>query len=264
MSANRIAAPRTAAVVTGHSRGLGEAIAEQLLDRGIPVLAVSRHSNTSLAGTYKERLREVRLDLADSAATLGWLRTSELRDFLRNAETACLVNNAGVLQPIGPLDVQQPDDVARAVSVNVGAVLSLSAAFVQAAPDVRDRRILHISSGAGSDAYAGWSVYCATKAALDHHARAVALDHTPRLRIASVAPGVIDTGMQAEIRESSDDRFPDRPRFIELKRTGKLRSPEQGGANVVDLLLSDDFGREPVLDLRYQPDRAAPQRERAR
>ena len=54
-------------------------------------------------------------------------------------------------------------EVERVLSVLDGAVLVLSAAFVQAAP-VKDRRILHVSSGAASDAYAGWSVYCATKA----------------------------------------------------------------------------------------------------
>jgi NAD(P)-dependent dehydrogenase (short-subunit alcohol dehydrogenase family) len=140
------------------------------------------------------------------------------------------------------------------VVVNVASALVLSAAFARATSQLADRRILHISSGAASNAYAGWSVYCATKAALDQHARAVVLDRTRGLRIASVAPGVIDTDMQAEIRGTTDAKFPDRPRFVELKKTGKLRSPEQGGANVADLLLSDDFGRETVIDLRYAPD----------
>jgi benzil reductase ((S)-benzoin forming) len=93
-------------------------------------------------------------------------------------------------------------------------------------------------------------VYCATKAALDHHARAVALDRTPSLRIASVAPGIIDTDMQAEIRGTTDDAFPDRPRFVELKREGRLRSPDEAGRDVVELLLSREFGGDPVTDLR--------------
>ena len=106
------------------------------------------------------------------------------------------------------------------------------------------------ASGAGSSAYAGWSVYCASKAALDHHARAVALDRTPGLRIASIAPGVIDTDMQAEIRATSDDRFPDRHRFEALKRDGKLRLPDDAARELVDALLAPDFGEEPVADLR--------------
>jgi benzil reductase ((S)-benzoin forming) len=246
----------TSVVVTGHSRGLGEAIAEHLLARGARVLGVSRHGTARLAERYEDKLVESTLDLADDDALLAWLRGPTLRDFVAGADLAGLVNNAGVLQPIGPLDTQDPAAVARAVTVNVGAVLTLSAAFVQATSSVADRRILQISSGAATNAYAGWSVYCATKAALDQHARAVAADRTRGLRIASVAPGVIDTDMQAEIRSSTDAKFPERPRFVELKKTGKLRSPDQGGANVADLLLADDFGRETVIDLRYAPDRA--------
>ena len=245
-----------AVIVTGHSRGLGEAIAEHLLARRARVLGVSRHGNPRLAERYDDLLTEAALDLSDRDAVLEWLRGPTLREFVAGAELAGLVNNAGVLQPIGPLGTQDPADVWRAVAVNVACVLTLSAAFAQAASSARDRRILHVSSGAASDAYAGWSVYGATKAALDHHARGVAADRSSGLRIASVAPGVIDTDMQAEIRASTDAKFPQRPRFVELKKTGKLRSPEQGGANVADLLLSDDFGRETVIDLRYAPDRA--------
>jgi NAD(P)-dependent dehydrogenase (short-subunit alcohol dehydrogenase family) len=95
-------------------------------------------------------------------------------------------------------------------------------------------------------------VYCATKAALDQHARAVALDRTPALRIASVAPGVIDTDMQAEIRAASEEDFPDRRRFEELKRDRQLRSPAEAGREVVELLLSNAFGRDTVTDLRQR------------
>ncbi|MGE5651882.1 MAG: SDR family NAD(P)-dependent oxidoreductase, partial [Bacillota bacterium] len=98
--------------------------------------------------------------------------------------------------------------------------------------------------------YPGWSVYCATKAALDHHARAVVLDKNDALRICSLAPGVIDTGMQAEIRASSLEQFPLRERFDALKRDGALTAPDDGAARLVDYLLSDSFGRDPVADLR--------------
>jgi NAD(P)-dependent dehydrogenase (short-subunit alcohol dehydrogenase family) len=79
----------------------------------------------------------------------------------------------------------------------------------------------------------------------------VALDRTPTLRICSVAPGVVDTEMQALIRASTDERFPDRPRFVTLAREGRLRAPEHVGGVAVDFLLSEEFGREPVVGLRY-------------
>lgn len=236
------------AIVTGHSRGLGAGIAEALLRREIPVLGVSRGTNPGLAARFS-LLREVPLDLADAEAVARWLDGPSIEECAKGRRLALLVNNAGLLRPIGPLELQEPAAVARAVAVNVGAALTLAAAFVQATRDVADRRILHVSSGAGRKAYAGWSVYCATKAALDHHARCIAMDATPRLRIAAVAPGIVDTDMQTEIRESTDDRFPDRPRFVEMKREGRLKSAAMTGADLVELLLSDRFGAEPVTEL---------------
>lgn len=240
----------TAAVVTGHTRGLGSAIARRLLGGGARVLGIARHTNHELAERHGEAFVQAQLDLADAAAVTAWLRGDALARFVSDSRTAVLVNNAGVVQPVGPLDAQDVSGVARAVVVNVAAALALSAAFTAATSDVPDRRILHVSSGAGTRAYAGWSVYCASKAALDHHARAVSLDRTPALRIASVAPGVVDTDMQAEIRATTDEKFPDRRRFVALKRERRLLSPDEAARAVVELLLSEAYGREAVLDLR--------------
>jgi NADP-dependent 3-hydroxy acid dehydrogenase YdfG len=242
---------RAAAVVTGHSRGLGEAVAAHLLVRGIPVLGIARGTSAMLAERHRGALTEIQLDLGDAVALTEWLRGAALRDFLHGVDTALLVNNAGIVQPTGPLPTQDVDTIARAVTVNVAAALIFSAALVVTAEGGRDRRILHVSSGAARNAYAGWSVYCATKAALDHHARAVTLDRTPGLRISSVAPGVIDTDMQAEVRATTDDKLPSRQRFVDMKREGRLISPDQAGRGLVELLLSDTFGDEPVTDLRY-------------
>jgi NAD(P)-dependent dehydrogenase (short-subunit alcohol dehydrogenase family) len=241
----------TAVVVTGHSRGIGAAIAHELLARDISVLAIARHGNAELAKRFGSGLHEVRLDLSDAPAVAHWLGTGTMRDFLAEAKLAALVNNAGLLQPIGPLETQDIVLVGQAATVNVAAALMCSAAFVSATRGARDRRILHISSGAGRKAYAGWSVYCATKAALDHHARAVALDRTPRLRINSLAPGIIETQMQAEIRASTPEKFPDHERFVTMKREGRLHDVKEAGQLIVELLLSDGFGKEPVSELQW-------------
>lgn len=239
-----------AAIVTGHSRGIGEAIAAALLHRGVRVLGVSRHTNTELVGQHPGRLQEAMLDLGNDAAVAHWIGSGTLGRFLGDAKRALLVNNAGVIQPIGPLETQDASQIARAIAVNVAAAFMLSAAFVQATSQLPERRILQVSSGAGRKPYAGWSIYCSTKAALDHHARCVALDRTPNLLVASVAPGVVDTEMQAEIRASTDQSFPDRPRFVQLHRDQALPTPERTGGRLVDYLLSETFGAEPVFDLR--------------
>lgn len=240
--------PSMKAVVTGHTRGLGAAIAAELASRGIPVLGIARGHSGALEAQWGGLVTQVALDLGDPAALRGWLATDGLRAFLDGCPLALLVNNAGTVQPVGPLDTQDPAAVAMAVGLNVSAPLVLSAALAGLRAD--GCRILHVSSGAGRNAYPGWSIYCATKAALDHHARAVALDGAPGLRICSLAPGIIDTGMQAEIRATPEQRFPMRGRFVELKESGQLSAPADCAARVVDYLLDPSFGARPVDDLR--------------
>lgn len=238
------------AIVTGHSRGLGAAIAAELLSRGIGVLGLSRHGNPELSAQFPQALRETELDLADSDALAQWLGEDALRRFVADSHSVLLINNAGVVQPVGPLETQDLPAISRAVALNVAAPMMLAAALVAATPDARDRRIVHISSGAGRNAYPGWSVYCATKAALDLHSSAVALDRTRALRICSLAPGVIDTDMQSAIRATSLERFPMRPRFEALKSHGDLTPPQDAARRLVDYVLSPKFGETPIADLR--------------
>ena len=237
------------AIVTGHSKGLGAAIAAELLARGIPVLGLARHRAPGLAGRFPDLLREIEVDLSDGAVLAQWLAGGALAGFLAGKGAVLLVNNAGVVWPVGPLAEQDPLEALKAVTLNVAAPLALAAAAVRASPGAH-RRILHVSSGAGRGAYPGWSVYCATKAALDRHAEAVALDGDPAVRACSLAPGVIDTGMQAEIRATPEARFPMKERFVQLKQQGALTSPEACAAALVDYLLAPGFGSKPVDDLR--------------
>jgi NAD(P)-dependent dehydrogenase (short-subunit alcohol dehydrogenase family) len=237
------------AIVTGHTKGLGAAIAAGLLERGIAVLGLARGRAQDLEARFPALLAQVEIDLSDSAALASWLASAGLRDYLDGCGSALLVNNAGVVSPVGPLLDQGPAVVIRAVSLNVAAPLALAAAVVRAGGDAQ-KRILHISSGAGRNAYPGWSVYCATKAALDMHAQAIALDGDKTVRVCSLAPGVIDTGMQAEIRATPEQRFPMRERFVQMKAEGELTSPDACARGVIEYLLSASFGQDPVSDLR--------------
>lgn len=242
---------QTKAIVTGHSRGLGFAIAANLVQRGIPTLGLSRRTSPELANMSPlGLLEEVALDLADAALLAGWLAGPTLSNWVLGSAQVLLINNAGVLSPVGPLHTQEAQAIAKAVALNVAAPLILASAVAAASTPTQDRRILHISSGAARHAYAGWSVYCATKAALDQHARSVELDQTPGLRICSLAPGVIDTDMQAQIRTTPENVFPMRDRFQALQREGRLSSPKQCAEHLVSYMLDDAFGQMAVADLR--------------
>lgn len=238
------------AIVTGHTRGLGAALAEQLLARGVAVLGLSRSRHATLKERFPALLEEIELELANPTRVAQWVATGALRSFVSGAQSVLLINNAGMVQPIGPIEGQNAADIATAVSLNVATPLMLASALAAASVDATDRRIVHISSGAARNAYPGWSIYCATKAALDHHARAVALDANRALRICSLAPGVIDTNMQAEIRGSGTEQFPLREKFEDLKRNGQLSTPEQCATQLLDYAFSDAFGQTPVADIR--------------
>lgn len=239
-------------LVTGHSRGLGAALAAELLGRGYRVFGVSRGGNDDLAARFPDRFAQAAVDLGDPAAVQGWLTGGGLRAVLADGDdgAVALVNNAGTVAPVGPAGTLDAAEIARAVALNVTAPLLLADAFVAATEGRADRRVMHISSGAARSAYAGWSIYCATKAALDHHARAVIADARPGLRIASVAPGVIDTDMQAAIRATTPEQFTLRERFVALKESGSLSSPEDAARALADMLLAPRFGAAATADVR--------------
>jgi NAD(P)-dependent dehydrogenase (short-subunit alcohol dehydrogenase family) len=234
------------AIVTGHSRGLGAAIVDTLLARAIPVLGLARHCHPS----SDPRLSQHMLDLANPQALAEWLASSSLGDFLADASQALLINNAGQVQPIAPVGQQSAAEIIQAVNLNVTAPLLLSNAFVAASPHCADRRLLHVSSGAARHAYPGWSVYCASKSALDRHAQALAEENQPGVRVVSLAPGVVDTDMQADIRASALEDFPLRRRFDALKAEGRLSSPHATAWQLVDALLHPGFGEVVLADVR--------------
>ena len=243
--------PPCKAIVTGHSRGLGAAIAEQFLANGIPVLGCARRSNAELAARFPALFSQAPLDLGDATALAAWLDGPSLGQFCADTETIFLVNNAGTLGPIGPAQTQPASEIAHAVQINVAAPLMLTSTLARVHPGAL--RVLHVSSGAARAPYAGWSVYCATKAALDHHARAMAADQRADLRICSLAPGVIDTDMQTTLRSTPETHFPMLKKFQKLKNDNLLTPPHEAARRIVAYLRDASFGSALIADLREIP-----------
>jgi benzil reductase ((S)-benzoin forming) len=248
---------RRLTILTGASRGLGAALARQLLGAGVQLLTLSRHPDAGLAAEAEASgavLEQWALDLGDdigAAARLeAWLRKFEPASF----ESATLINNAGLLGTVGSIESSDAETLAAVLRVGLEAPMLLTAAFLRATRAwPLDKRVLNISSGAGRRAIAGWAAYCAAKAGLDHFSRVTALDeqHRPHpARIVSLAPGVIDTEMQGQIRAADPAGFPDKARFEELKAAGQLSSPEDAARRVLAHLARSDFGTEPVADAR--------------
>jgi NAD(P)-dependent dehydrogenase (short-subunit alcohol dehydrogenase family) len=237
-------------IVTGASRGLGLAIARQLAREGQVVLAIARRRTEALPSAVTQWA----LDLADAKAAAERLRAwLDVENAARFA-SATLINNAAALSNPGPLEATPVDQLTQAVRVGLEAPLLLSAAFLDATSSwAVPRKLLMISSGLGRFAMAGSAAYCAVKAGLDHLARAIALDQAARpngARVVSLAPGVIDTDMQAQLRGADPAQFPERARFVDLQQGGKLDTPEAAAAKAIRFLARSDFGTNPIGDVR--------------
>jgi benzil reductase ((S)-benzoin forming) len=244
-------------LLTGASRGMGLAMAEQLLDAGHELLVLSRHANDALASRARSAgrpLEQWTADLAQAQAVAerleAWLTA---RDPAALASIT-LINNAGLIPAIAPLADIAAADLAQALRVDLEAPMLLTAAFLRATAGWRtSRRVLNISSGLGRRAMASQAAYCAAKAGMDHFTRCVALEEAQRpngAKVCSLAPGVIDTDMQVQLRAADPASFPDRGSFVGLKDQGQLASPAAAAARVLAYLARPDFGTNPVADVR--------------
>lgn len=236
-------------IITGHSRGLGAALAEAWLDWGANVLGIARQGNPELAQAFPGQFSEKLMNLAESNRLIAWLESPTFRDFCQTGKRLWLFNNAGTVQPAARLGEQENLLIQQAVNLNITAPLLLANAVAHAGKG--EVNIVHISSGAANTAYPAWSIYGASKAALNQHAR-VALGEDTQTRVVAIAPGVIDTDMQAEIR--NDPAFPLRGRFQNLLDNGELQSAEETAIKIVSYCLSHEFGAQAVVDVRDMVD----------
>jgi NAD(P)-dependent dehydrogenase (short-subunit alcohol dehydrogenase family) len=244
-------------VVTGSSRGLGAAMVARLLQPEVVLVGIARQTNADLAqlalarGARFEQWSHDLCDPVPAAQRLhDWLATLDGAVF----DHSTLINNAGVVAEPGPLADGELAALSSALRVGLEATILLTAAFLRATQHwPADRRVLNISSGLGRRAMAGSAVYCAAKAGMDHLSRAVALEEARRphgARIVSLAPGVIDTDMQIQLRSADPAAFPDRETFIKLQQTGQLLSSDAAAARVLAWLDRPDFGTQPTADVR--------------
>jgi benzil reductase ((S)-benzoin forming) len=243
--------------ITGASRGLGAALAAQRLREGHDVIGISRQASPELAALASARglkLTQWTLDLADPIAAAQQLASWLVHQDAKSFASATLINNAGVITAPGPLADTPLVEAAQGLRVGLEAAVLLTAAFLHAtAAWALPRKVLNISSGLGRRAMAGSAVYCAAKAGMDHFSRAVAMEQSSLphgARIVSLAPGVIDTDMQVQLRAADPAHFPERERFMQLKSRGQLDSPATAASKVLAFLDRPDFGQSPVADVR--------------
>ncbi|MCZ2495649.1 SDR family NAD(P)-dependent oxidoreductase [Xylophilus sp. Kf1] len=251
------ATPTPLFILTGASRGMGQAMAHQLAQTGHTLVCVSRGTDEGLAQRAAQTgatLAQWAMDLSDGAAAADrlskWLAGQPADRFA----SATLINNAALLPPPVPLRDASAADTAAALRVGLEAPMLLTSAFLSATRDWQlPRKVLNISSGLGRRAMASQSAYCALKAGMDMFTRCAALDEAglPNgAQLCALAPGVIDTGMQQQLRGADAGAFPDIGRFAGLHASGQLTSPEDAARAVLAYLQRPDFGAESLADVR--------------
>lgn len=234
------------AIITGGSRGLGLALCQHYLEAGWQVLDISRSgamraAQGGIPGVplgMQSGLQHLTLDLAHPDAKWEQLQL-KLRELAAMPwQQVVFLNNAGQVTPIGPLASLGDVDIAHNLQANLLSGIRLIASFARHFANVAcAKTVVSLSSGAAHKGYSGWSLYCAAKAGMENFMRSLALEQAGEqypLTCFTFGPGVVDTDMQADIRASSVQAFPDVARFVALKEQKQLRTAQ----NVAQILFA--------------------------
>src|SRR5690554_5856566 len=224
------------ALVTGASRGIGAAIAEQLGAAGATVIGTA----TSQAGAEKISARIQEKGLAGAGMVLDVTSAESVAEVLAQiksqfGEPAIVVNNAGITQD-NLLMRMGDDEWSQVIDTNLTSVFRLSKAVLRGMMKARWGRIINISSVVGAMGNPGQTNYAASKAGMAGFARSLAAEVGSRgITVNTVAPGFIDTDMTRALPEEQRNQLLDK---IPL---GRLGQPEEI-ASVVAFLASDAGG----------------------
>jgi benzil reductase ((S)-benzoin forming) len=230
-------------IITGASRGLGLAIARQLADEHAVLVLISRSAMKEQLKELKSRGAQVRALSADLLKVEKIEALSEkvfTKIDLRRAASITLINNAGMITPVGRVGELKSAEAIENLKLNFISPLILANCFLKLSGRFKGPRIIvNISSGAGKRPIEGWSLYCSAKASLEMFTQCVNKEQESSasgIKAVAVDPGALDTDMQAVIRRQKTKDFPLVDKFIEWHQTGVLKKPEAAAAEVVGLI----------------------------
>lgn len=216
--------------ITGTSRGIGRALAVELLgDEDARVYGIGRSQ-----GPSHPNCEHIQLNLSD-------LRAVQRFDFPQHEDASrlVLVNNAGTLAPKF-LGKENAESIIESYAINVVAPVILMNNFIAAYQERAVQRVIcNLSSVAASTAIRGGALYCGAKAALEMTSRVGAVEQESlggSFRIISVDPGAVDTDMQATLRDARDEDFPGAARNRQSYKDGLLGIPEVVAKQLAQLL----------------------------
>jgi benzil reductase ((S)-benzoin forming) len=235
-------------IITGGSKGIGEGIIKAYLAKEFAVFSISRTTNPHLA----------RLGVVQTALDLT--KVNEIQATFEHIFSLCgenepqkitLINNAGTLGEIAMLNEISTTDISDAFNLNAIAPMVCSSAFINLSKHWKaSKTIINITSGAALKPYFGWSVYCSSKAAINMLTQTVALEQQQvanGAKVLAIAPGVVDTDMQSQIRNTDEANFKDLQRFVALKETGALNDATTVGEEIFKMDHNSDIPSGSIL-----------------
>ncbi len=207
--------------ITGSSRGLGKALAEIYLSEGHKVEGYSRTCSIKHS-SYKHH----NVDLSDT-------KQVELIEFNLSGdfESFILINNAGSLGQITHLGKLNSKEIKKTINLNTITPIVLINKFIKTTSNLNQENfVLNIGTGAASNPIDGWSIYCSSKASLnmltDVYVKEKSLENK-NCKMVTMSPGIIDTSMQAQIRNTNEKDFSNVARFTFYKNNNELASPKE-------------------------------------
>lgn len=235
-------------IITGGNKGIGSGIILAYKQNGYQIISIARTKNES---SFYNDIVQIQMDLCN-ISSIENIFSKVVRNC--NSETLkelILINNAGTLGTISTLESIETSVIESVIQLNVIAPFILNSIFLRETKNwTSTKRIVNISSGAAIKPYYGWSVYCATKAAMDMMTRVIAVEQDTienGVKIIAIYPGVVDTAMQEQIRTSDSQNFMDVERFIEYKKSGSLVSTEIVGKEIFQIVNSNNYQNGAIL-----------------
>ncbi len=235
-------------IITGGSNGIGKAIAQKYTSESFTVFSISRSKTSNL------NYQQITADLSNSSEAVKAINSifSEINTKIISSIT--LLNNAGGLGEVNTVGNLDSEKIQQTIQLNTTTPLVLANEFIKLTKTLNcKKQIINISSGAATNPYSGWSIYCTSKAALDMTTRAIATEQIELkngVKCVAIYPGVVDTNMQTAIRKTSESEFKNVQRFIELKENNELYSPEFVADKIYQLDISNALQNGDIIDVR--------------
>ncbi len=227
-------------VLTGCSRGLGYSLYRRILDEdSVQLICVSKNiadDQSAMLSECPNKLNFIQVDFGSSdKKEFGSFLENRIQELLSNDlyTQIIFINNSSVVEPIGMIGNLDSDDVRLAININFQAPIVISQILARISKQQSaNLKVLNISSGAAKHPISGWPLYCSTKSAM-----VMFFDVMSKMdgcEIVHIDPGVLDTDMQATIRDQNKDNFPDVEAFVGLDKNGRLEKPSTVANRIVN------------------------------